>query len=60
MSQENEAVQVFTVEDLVKILDIGKSSAYALVRSGTIRSVRIGRIYRIPKAALDEYLKSAS
>lgn len=60
MSQENEAVQVFTVEDLVKILDIGKSSAYALVRSGAIRSVRIGRIYRIPKAALDEYLKSAS
>jgi len=38
------------VEDLMPILGIGRNTAYELVRSGQIRSVRIGRKIRIPKA----------
>lgn len=60
MSENNEMVQVLTVEDLARILAISKNTAYDLVRSGKIRSVKIGRTYRIPKAALEEYLKSAA
>lgn len=44
------------VEDLTSILDIGRNTAYELVRCGTIRSIRIGRQLRIPKGALVEYL----
>ena len=44
------------VEDLVSILDIGRNTAYELVRCGTIRSIRIGKQLRIPKDALVEYL----
>ena len=44
------------VEDLMPILDIGRNTAYELVRCGTIRSVRIGKQLRIPKDALVEYL----
>ena len=44
------------VEDLMPILDIGRNTAYALVRCGTIRSIRIGKQLRIPKDALVEYL----
>jgi len=40
------------VEDLMPILDIGRNSAYELVRSGAIRSVKIGRQLRIPKQAI--------
>ena len=47
----------FTVEDLMKMLNIGRNSAYELVRSGEIRSVKIGRCYRIPLSALVEYLE---
>lgn len=43
------------VEDLTSILDIGRNTAYELVRCGTIRSIRIGRQLRIPKDALVEY-----
>lgn len=49
--------KVIKVEDLVSILGIGRNMAYALVRSGQIRSVRIGRCYRIPLSAVDEYLR---
>ena len=40
------------VEDLMPILGIGRNTAYELVRSGKIRSIRIGRQLRIPKDAI--------
>ena len=44
------------VEDLMPILGVGRNTAYELVRSGQIRSIRIGRQIRIPKDAVLEYL----
>ena len=44
------------MEDLMPILGIGRNTAYELVRSGQIRSVRIGRQIRVPKDALADYL----
>ena len=44
------------VEDLIEILHIGRNTAYELVRSGQIHSIRIGRQLRIPKEAVQEYL----
>ena len=44
------------VKDLISILDIGRNTAYELVRCGKIRSIRIGKQLRIPKQALIDYL----
>lgn len=44
------------VEDLMPILGIGRNTAYELVRSGEIRSVKVGRQIRIPKDAVIEFL----
>ena len=44
------------VEDLMPLLGIGRNTAYELIRSGQIRSVRIGRQIRIPREALLEFL----
>jgi excisionase family DNA binding protein len=46
---------ILRVEDLTTILDIGRNTAYELVRSGQIRSVRVGRQIRIPKEAVQEF-----
>ena len=51
---------VLKVEDLMPILAIGRNMAYELVRSGQIGSVRVGRSYRIPVNALEEYLRKTS
>ena len=45
------------VEDLMPLLGIGRNTAYELIRSGRIRSVRIGRQIRIPRDALLEFLR---
>lgn len=47
------------VEDLMPILGIGRNTAYELVRSGQIRSVKIGRQLRIPKQDLIDYLTTS-
>ena len=44
------------VEDLMPVLGISRNTAYELVRSGKIRSVRIGRQIRVPKSAVSEFL----
>ena len=45
------------VEELMPILGIGRNTAYQLIRSGQIRSIRIGRQIRIPRDALLEFLQ---
>jgi len=45
------------VDDLMKVLSIGRNTAYALVKSGQLRSVRVGRQLRIPRDALREFLQ---
>ena len=44
------------VEDLMPILGIGRNTAYELVRSGQIRSIKIGRQIRVPRDAVVEFL----
>ena len=50
---------VLHVKELAEILSINQNTAYALVRSGQIRSIRTGRTYRIPKDAVIEYLNKS-
>ena len=44
------------VEELMQILHIGRNTAYELVRSGKIRSIKVGRQLRIPRDAVAEFI----
>jgi len=43
---------VMTVEQVQSALQIGKNSAYSLISSGNLKSLKIGRSIRIPKSYL--------
>ena len=43
---------VLRVDELMPVLKIGRNAAYALVRSGQIKALRIGNSYRIPRSEL--------
>ena len=47
---------VLRVDDLMPVLKIGRNAAYALVRSGQIKALRIGNSYRIPRGELLRFL----
>ena len=46
------------VEELMPLLGFRRNTAYELVRSGRLRSIRVGRQVRIPKNALIEFLEN--
>ena len=47
---------VVTVGQLAKTLDIWLTLAYRLVRQKTIKSIKVGREYKIPKQFVINYL----
>lgn len=50
---------VLTVDNLAEALGIGKNTAYELVRTRQIASIRIGRKYCIPKVYLIDYIQGS-
>lgn len=54
--KENEIPAVLTPQDVAAILVVGINTAYRLLRSGKIQSVRVGRQYRVPRNALMQFL----
>ncbi|MFI7217902.1 helix-turn-helix domain-containing protein [Micromonospora maritima] len=49
---------VLTIEEAARRLGIGRTTMYALVKSGQIRTVTIGRLRRVPAFCLDEYVQN--
>ena len=45
-----------TVKEFADVLNINRNTAYAIIRSKEISSIRIGKQIRISKSALIEYL----
>lgn len=50
---------VISVSELAQILRISRNTAYEIVRSGQIQSVRTGTQIRIPKKEIEKYLNIA-
>ena len=45
-----------TPEQVRQMLGIGRRKAYELLKSGELAGIRMGRIYRVPKLAVIDYL----
>ena len=53
----NNYPDVLSVEEVCTALNIGKNTAYQLIKSGDLKSIRIGKVHKIPKVWLIEYVK---
>jgi len=49
---------VLTIADMKNALGISKKLAYNLVNSGKIKHFRMGKLIKIPKSFLVEYIKT--
>ena len=58
MRMFNSYPDVLSVKQLCEILDIGKNTAYRLLQNGEIKSIKIGKVYKIPKKYLKEFLRN--
>ena len=51
---------VLTVEEACEALKIGFNAMYELLNTDKIKGYRNGRVWRIPKAALVEYIRNCT
>ena len=55
-----DAEDLLTVEEACDLLRIGRGAMYPLLASGQLKAFRNGRVWRIPKEALIQYVKQSS
>jgi excisionase family DNA binding protein len=51
-------MQAYTVEQVAKMLHIGRDKVYYLLRTGQLRSIKIGKLRRITDAQLAQFIAS--
>lgn len=49
---------LLTTEEACEALKIGKNALYALLADGSLKAYRNGRVWRIPKVAVEEYIRT--
>ena len=54
MADNNE---IMKFEEVMEYLNIGKSTLYKLLRSGEITSFKIGKVWKIPRKSVEDYIK---
>ena len=53
------AVSFLTVAEVAAIMRVSKMTVYRLVHGGEMAAVRVGRSFRVPEAAVRDYLADA-
>ena len=49
---------LLTAEEACEALKVGKNALYSLLASGQLKGYRNGRVWRIPKDAMIEYIRA--
>lgn len=61
MAQDHQVGEVnfMTVAEVAAIMRVSKMTVYRLVHSGEMPAVRVGRSFRVPEQAVNEYLNQS-
>lgn len=51
---ENDLI---SIDGVMEQLNIGKNTVYALLNGRQIKAFRIGRMWKIPQASVDEFIR---
>ena len=54
MMENNEIMQI---EEVMEYLNIGKNTMYGLLKSGELNAFKIGKVWKIPKASVEDYVR---
>jgi excisionase family DNA binding protein len=52
-------VRFLTVAEVAAVMRVSKMTVYRMVHAGELPAVRVGRSFRVPEKAVQDYLKSA-
>jgi len=50
---------IMKLEEVMHYLDIGKNTLYGLLKSGELDAFKIGKVWKIPKKSVEEYVNKS-
>jgi excisionase family DNA binding protein len=56
--QVKQTKRLLSAEDLARELGVGRTTAYSLLWSGTIPSMKVGRLRKVRREDLEAYIKT--
>ncbi|MFY0406823.1 helix-turn-helix domain-containing protein [Solicola sp. PLA-1-18] len=54
-----DSVKFLTVAEVATQMRVSKMTVYRLVHGGDLEAVRVGRSFRVPEHAVEEYLRKS-
>lgn len=52
-----ETLDFLKTSDVAKILKVSKQTVWTLIQNGDIPAVKVGKLYRVERAELENYIK---
>ena len=52
-------VRFLTVAEVASVMRVSKMTVYRLVHNGDLPAVRVGRSFRVPEQAVNDYLRDS-
>lgn len=56
----NDTNDLITIDELCSILSIGRNAAYTLLKEQKIKAFRIGRVWKISRLAVEDFILTQS
>ena len=50
---------IMKLEEVMQYPDIGKNTLYGLLKSGELDAFKIGKVWKIPKKSVEEYVNKS-
>ena len=55
-----ECEELLTAQEAAEVLRVGHNAIYELLKSGKLKGFRVGRVWKIPKEAVEEYIRNSA
>lgn len=55
-----EYEELLTAQEAAEMLRVGHNAIYTLLKSGKLKGFRVGRVWKIPKEAVEEYVRDSA
>ena len=53
----NLTAELMPFDEMCETLVVGRSTGYKLIQSGNLKAFRIGRVWKIPRISVEEYVQ---
>lgn len=57
---QTEYIDMITIDELCDLLMIGRTTAYKLLQSRELKAFKIGKVWKISRASVEQYIKERS